>query len=431
MKGSTLDSGRLVQGIILLGFTTYLIKLLATGEVNNLLSPLAANLLFATGGVMSIMTIYCFTTMFKKEHAHAHHHHHEHAAAHDHGHDHHHAGCNHDHGHEHHAGCNHDHDHDHGHEHHHHAGCDHDHGHEHHAGCNHDHGHDHAHDHHDHGDCCGHDHDHDHNPKPQIAWALIAAPMVLGLLFPTQSLGVSMVNNSLTVSPTQTVELTNTVEAEPAPAQNGTGTTTDANKQTNTGTTSGTTSGTTTTGTTSGTTGTTGTTSDAKEQAKPLGSTAASSYAVDMTKVPRAKGGQPGSQPKAGEEVQFSDIMMDIAIKPDWYYNNRFKFKGFVYRPDGWPMEKMILMRFMITHCSADATPIGMLIETPDAAKYKNDTWVEVNATVSLKQMPELDNVPPAAWFKGYPHKPILIGHEIKQIDQPKYPYLLSRALRQ
>lgn len=400
MKGSTLDSGRLVQGIILLGFTTYMIKLLATGEINNLLSPLAANLLIVTGGVMLVMTIYCFTTMFKKEHAHAHHHH-EHAAAHDHGHDHH-EGCNHDHGHEHHEGC------------------DHDHGHEHHAGCNHDHGHD----HHDHSDC-GHDHDHDHNPKPRLAWAFVAAPMVLGLLFPTQSLGVSMVNNSLTVSPTQSVELTNTVEAEPAPAQNGTGTTTDANKQPNTKTQTGT-----TTGTTSGTTGTTGTTSGTKEPVKPLGSTAASSYAVDMTKVPRAKGGHPGDQPKAGEEVQFSDIMMDIAIKPDWYYNNRFKFKGFVYRPEGWPMEKMILMRFMITHCSADASPIGMLIDTPDAAKYKNDTWLEVNATVSLKEMPELDNVAPAAWFKGYPYKPVLIGHTIQEIDQPKYPYLLSRALR-
>ena len=88
MQESKLDSGRLVQGLILFGFTAYLIKLLATGEVNNLLSPLAANLLLVTAGVMGVMTAYCLITMFKRETGHEHHHHHEHAATHDHAHDH-------------------------------------------------------------------------------------------------------------------------------------------------------------------------------------------------------------------------------------------------------------------------------------------------------------------------------------------------------
>lgn len=410
MKGSKIDSGRLVQGMILLGFTVYLIKLLATGEVNNLLSPLAANLLIATAGVMTVMTFYSFATMIKKEsghhHDHGHHHHHEHAATHDHGHDHH-AGCNHDHGHDHHAGCNHDH----GHEHHHHAGCNHDHGHD----------HDHAN--------CDHDHDHDHNPKPQLLWTLIAAPMVLGFLFPTTSLGSSAINNGLQIAPTQSIELSNTVEtatSQPTTTTEQTGTTTtpDASKQPAQNTQTGTQ---TPTQTQTGDKSTTP--AQEKKPAVPLGSAAASSYAVDMGKVPRAKGGVPGEQPKAGEEVRFSDIMMDIAIKPEWYYNNRFKFIGFVYRPEGWPAERMILMRFMITHCSADATPIGMYVESKEAAQYKNDTWIEMDATVSLKEMRELDNIPPAAWFKGFPYKPILVSHSMKTIEQPKYPYLLSRAL--
>ena len=186
---------------------------------------------------------------------------------------------------------------------------------------------------------CDHDHDHDHNPKPKLLWALIAAPMLLGFVFPTQSLGVSMINNGLQVSPTQNVELTNS-----AP---------DTAKQTSTGTT------TTTTAPTQTPTQT-GTTDTKKESQPALGSAAASSYGVDMTKVPRAKGGQPGDQPIPGKEMNMSDMMMDIALKPEWYYNNRFKFVGFVYRPDGWPADKMIIARFLISHCSADATPIGM-----------------------------------------------------------------------
>lgn len=421
MKGSKLDAGRLVQGIILFVFSIYLIKLLVSGEVFRMLTPLAANLLYATVAVMIVMTFYCFMTMFRKEeHDHGHvHSHGEVASGHEHGHS-----CGHDHGHEHthtHA-CGHDHSHEHTHSH----AC----GHDHHS---HDHGHAHAHascghDHHHHGEDC--EHDHDHNPKPRLTWAIIAFPAILGILVPTQALGSSMMGSGLQITPTTQIQITNVEE--------------NAN-QTASGTSQGTTTtadGTTTSTDPAGGAGTgsagSGTSTDKPatadggtaqpnngSTAAPLGSVQAASFRTDMSKVPKAKGPQKPA-PKVDQELKMNDMANNIAVQPENYYDKRFKFQGFVYRPEGWPDNQFILLRYMIAHCSADASAVGLLVETKEPVTYQNDQWVEVYATVSLKNAPGLDEFAPTAWFKGYSYKPILVGHTVTPIEEPKHPYLYS-----
>jgi uncharacterized membrane protein YcgQ (UPF0703/DUF1980 family) len=88
LKASRFDSGRLMQGFILLGFSIYLIKLLETGDIHKLVSPHIQLLLTITLGVLLVMTFYALSTIFKKETSHAHvhdhatcdhpHHHHDH-----------------------------------------------------------------------------------------------------------------------------------------------------------------------------------------------------------------------------------------------------------------------------------------------------------------------------------------------------------------
>lgn len=233
--------------------------------------------------------------------------------------------------------------------------------------------------------------------------------MLLGLAVPTQSLGSSMMSSGLQVAPAQ-VQLINEVPAEDT-AQAKTNTT-----NTNTNSTA-----------TSATPQQTAASAQPQkqEEVKPLGSVGASSYKTDFTKVPRAKGPMP-EKPQPGKELKMNDMAAGIAVAPEFYYEQRFKFVGMVFRPEGFPENRFILLRYMIAHCSADSTAIGLVVETKDASKYQNDQWVEVNATITLQKAPDFDQLAPIAWFQGYPYKPMLIGHDVQTIEAPKYPYLYS-----
>ncbi|MGZ4032262.1 MAG: DUF1980 domain-containing protein, partial [Tumebacillaceae bacterium] len=78
MKQSRFDAGRLVQGVILFGFSVYLIKLMETGDIHRLVSPHIAVLLKITLGVLLVMTFYALATIFKKVETCEHDHHHDH-----------------------------------------------------------------------------------------------------------------------------------------------------------------------------------------------------------------------------------------------------------------------------------------------------------------------------------------------------------------
>jgi len=55
---------------------------------------------------------------------------------------------------------------------------------------------------------------------------------------------------------------------------------------------------------------------------------------------------------------------------------------GFVYRSDDMADDLMSIARFKITCCAADATPVAVAVRWADAARLRNDTWVEVRGAV-------------------------------------------------
>jgi len=270
MKRKRFDFGRLLQAVILFGFSIYLIKLFGTGEVHKLVSPHIAALLKLTFGVFVVMTLYTLLTFFTKRSA-----------------------------------------------------CE----------CDHDHSHHHA---------------HDHGQLNPVS-LLLVVPVVLGLLVPTQALGVSKMKNGLQTLPK-----------------------------------------------------------------------------VDLSKVPREEASYVTKppKPKEGSELSLADVAENILIAPEYYFNRRFKFTGFVYHPDGWPSNRMILCRYIIACCAADASPIGITVEMKDAAKYKNNSWVQIDGTISTRKIPQLDRIEATNWYYGYPDKPVLFVHTIKQIKEPEDPYL-------
>jgi len=87
------------------------------------------------------------------------------------------------------------------------------------------------------------------------------------------------------------------------------------------------------------------------------------------------------------------------------------KVTGFVYKDDRYGEDIFILIRFTVSCCVADASVVGMLVQSSAHQSLQDDMWVEVTGTFVASQ---LEN-----WTL-----PIVAAQQITQIDVPSQPYL-------
>lgn len=84
---------------------------------------------------------------------------------------------------------------------------------------------------------------------------------------------------------------------------------------------------------------------------------------------------------------------------------------GFVYRDDNYGPNTFMLIRFTVSCCVADASVVGLLVQSPESANLTDDTWVEVTGTFVSSA---LDN-----W-----KMPIVAAQQLTRVDVPSQPYL-------
>lgn len=84
---------------------------------------------------------------------------------------------------------------------------------------------------------------------------------------------------------------------------------------------------------------------------------------------------------------------------------------GFVYRDVRFGQDQFMLARFTITCCVADATAIGLVVQSPEAEQLTDDSWVHVHGTFTEGS---LDGEP----------APVLVADEIEPVQPPEQPYL-------
>lgn len=84
---------------------------------------------------------------------------------------------------------------------------------------------------------------------------------------------------------------------------------------------------------------------------------------------------------------------------------------GFVYKDEQFGPETFMLIRFTVSCCVADASVVGLLVQSPESATFTDDTWVEVTGTFVSSA---LDN-----W-----KMPIVDAQQITRVDVPSQPYL-------
>lgn len=84
---------------------------------------------------------------------------------------------------------------------------------------------------------------------------------------------------------------------------------------------------------------------------------------------------------------------------------------GFVYTEPSFPENTLMVARFTVSCCVADASAIGLPVYWEGAADLKADTWIQVEGTFEVGPFRD-DTVP------------ILKASRIQVVDQPEHPYL-------
>ncbi|OKH46508.1 TIGR03943 family protein [Calothrix sp. HK-06] len=102
---------------------------------------------------------------------------------------------------------------------------------------------------------------------------------------------------------------------------------------------------------------------------------------------------------------------LNIYPEPDAYTGQRAKVQGFAMYPKDIGQDFMMLSRFVITCCAADAYPVGIPVKLSEGRdKYPADKWFEVEGKIITET------------FNGKRHLAIN-ATSIKEIPQPKNPY--------
>lgn len=84
---------------------------------------------------------------------------------------------------------------------------------------------------------------------------------------------------------------------------------------------------------------------------------------------------------------------------------------GSVYRDDRLGSSELVVFRFLIVCCAADAIPVGCLVKTDRAMDFESDTWVRVRGELGTTEM------------EGGVG-PVIMAEEVEAIPPPRNPYL-------
>ena len=115
--------------------------------------------------------------------------------------------------------------------------------------------------------------------------------------------------------------------------------------------------------------------------------------------------GPPGAP--AGREVSTLDIVLDYPGN----LGRRVATLGAVYRQDRLPADSMVVFRFVITCCAADAWPAGVLVRTNKARACPVDSWIRVEGTVGKAEV-------------GGMEMPVILAESVIPVAAPSNPYI-------
>ena len=104
---------------------------------------------------------------------------------------------------------------------------------------------------------------------------------------------------------------------------------------------------------------------------------------------PSSDGGLPQADENGvidiGDE-QFAAWYKDINEDMTKYEGKTLRFKGQVFRMDGFARNEIVPVRYAMVCCTADLQPCGILCRGDDVSDYGENDWVQVTGTVKIEE---------------------------------------------
>lgn len=103
--------------------------------------------------------------------------------------------------------------------------------------------------------------------------------------------------------------------------------------------------------------------------------------------------------------------MFSQSSAPASFDGEEAEFIGFIYREPDFPEGYVMVARFTVSCCVADAAAIGLPVYWPEAADIADGEWVRVNGSFQAEVFRDST-------------MPVLQAVEVEVIEQPRHPYL-------
>lgn len=102
---------------------------------------------------------------------------------------------------------------------------------------------------------------------------------------------------------------------------------------------------------------------------------------------------------------------LNVYPEPDAYTDQSVNVKGFVIHPEEWPDDYLMISRFVLTCCAADAYPVGLPVKVIGSRKaYPVDGWLEVTGNMMTETLDERRQL-------------VIKPTALDNIDEPRNPY--------
>lgn len=91
-------------------------------------------------------------------------------------------------------------------------------------------------------------------------------------------------------------------------------------------------------------------------------------------------------EPIRSREISLLRLAGGLEQEPEKFIGREFAFTGFVGHDEKLGRERFYLVRFVISCCAADATPLGFEVDYPGAGELKSNQWVKVEGSVVKRE---------------------------------------------
>lgn len=146
--------------------------------------------------------------------------------------------------------------------------------------------------------------------------------------------------------------------------------------------------------------------------ARPLGAGAIETRGIGLS-APSQPGSAAQSQRVETGPKNILDWLREFSrnADPSVFAGKEADVIGFVYRDPRNAGDEFWVSRFAVSCCVADASALGLLVSSDQAASLQTDTWVRVTGKFGVGE------------FAGE-KMPVLIADKIEPTEQPSQPYL-------